>query len=342
MRLEDFDYHLPEELIAQFPMADRTASRLLNVAVDRLEHLNFTDVTKLLKPGDLLVLNNTSVLPARLHGQKPTGGKAELLLERLLGDDDGLFQVRVSKPLKDEGELWFESKGNRVVATSVGRQGQFYHLKFSAPILPFLREHGEIPLPPYIERQVESEDLDRYQTVYHQIPGAVAAPTAGLHFSETLLQEVQGQGVEIAEVTLHVGAGTFQPVRGELQSHRMHEEIYQISDEATQQIERARRRGGRVVAVGTTVVRTLESAADQRGLVQPGHGETDLFIQPGFEFRVVDALITNFHLPKSTLMMLVSAFAGTDRIMQAYQEAVRARYRFFSYGDAMWLHRGSG
>ena len=335
MQLDDFDYSLPEELIAQTPLAQRTASRLLAVLPDGLSHLGFADLPELLAPGDLLVLNNTKVIKARLFGRKATGGAAEILVERLVSDSQALCQVKVSKALQPGGEI----HGDWGVITVSGREGPFYLLQFPQPALALLDEFGHVPLPPYIDRADEVADQTRYQTVFGSQPGAVAAPTAGLHFDAALLDQVRQLGVDTTEVTLHVGAGTFQPVRGALSEHKMHSERYAVSQSAADKIAATRAAGGRVVAVGTTVVRTLESAAHQNGQVMAGSGETELFIQPGFQFAAVDALVTNFHLPKSTLLMLVSAFAGYDAIMHAYAAAVANRYRFFSYGDAMWLTR---
>lgn len=337
MLIDDFDYDLPQHLIAQYPVPDRSAARLLHVGSEQVTDQIFKTLPCLLRPGDLLVVNNTRVLKARLLGHKDTGGQAELLLERMLDPFTALFQVRVSKPLKQGRSL---SVGDRRL-TCDGREGQFYRLTSDSEMASVLEQYGTLPLPPYIGRQAEPSDSERYQTVYSRNAGAVAAPTAGLHFDAPLLDQIRRQGVEVAEVTLHVGAGTFQPVRGDLEAHVMHEEQFSISPETVRLIETTRAQGGRVVAVGTTVIRTLESAAaqSQGGVPEAGSGVTRLFIRPGFRFQVVDCLITNFHLPKSTLMMLVSAFAGHERVMQAYAHAVAAQYRFFSYGDAMWLYR---
>jgi len=286
------------------------------------------------------VVNDTRVIRARLPAVKDSGGQAELLVERLFDDAprEALCQVRVSKPLKPGRYL--DSPAGRLEVAD--RDGDFYRLRFPGPVLELLERHGEVPLPPYIERAPEAEDLERYQTVWSRAPGAVAAPTAGLHFSPELLDRLEARGVERVSVTLHVGAGTFQPVRVEdLATHVMHSERYEVPQAAADAIARCRARGGRVVAVGTTVVRTLESVVDDAGTVAAASGETRLFIAPGFRFRAVDRLITNFHLPESTLLMLVCAFAGTDPVLAAYGEAVRERYRFFSYGDAMWLERAS-
>jgi S-adenosylmethionine:tRNA ribosyltransferase-isomerase len=333
MRLDDFDYALPEGLIAQRPTDRRDASRLLHVGATGIEHRTFADFPSLLRPGDLVVLNDTRVLKARLHGEKDSGGRAEILLERIESDTEALCQVRVSKPLQPGRSLIVGDFVLRVV----GRCGEFYRLAFPQPVTAVLDAAGEVPLPPYIARDAGAADTERYQTVYGTRPGAVAAPTAGLHFTQTMLDALPAQGVDVVRVTLHVGAGTFQPVRSqELSQHRMHVERYEVVPDAAVAIATCRARGGRVVAIGTTVVRTLESAVAGGG-VDAGQGETDLFITPGYRFQVVDALLTNFHLPRSTLLMLVCAFAGYDRVMAAYRAAVEAGYRFFSYGDAMFL-----
>lgn len=339
MRLEDFSYELPERLIAQTPAARRDASRLLAVGRDGLEHLQFSSFPELLRPDDLLVLNDTRVIKARLHGEKDTGGRAEILVERIESDAEALCQVRVSKPLKPG--RWLAVGSHRLEV--VGREGEFYRLAFPGSVTRVLDDAGEVPLPPYIGHPADASDEERYQTVYGTRPGAVAAPTAGLHFTREMLDHLPRRGVEVAYVTLHVGAGTFQPVRvSDVREHRMHQERYEIPPEVAAAVARCRDRGGRVVAVGTTVVRTLESAPGPGGQVRPGQGETDLFITPGFRFQVVDALLTNFHLPQSTLLMLVCAFAGYRRVLDAYRAAVAAEYRFFSYGDAMFLERTSG
>ncbi|MFW6094712.1 MAG: tRNA preQ1(34) S-adenosylmethionine ribosyltransferase-isomerase QueA [Pseudomonadota bacterium] len=341
MRLEDFAYELPERLIAQTPVEERDGSRLLNLGAAGVEHLSFRDFPGLLRPGDLLVLNDTRVIKARLHGEKDTGGRAEVLVERIEARDRALCQVRVSKPLKAGRTLVVGDSVLRVLE----RRGDFYVLEFPDTVTHVLDTEGEVPLPPYIERPVRAADEARYQTVFGARPGAVAAPTAGLHFTRTMLDALPAQGVELARVTLHVGAGTFQPVRvADPAAHRMHAERYEVPDAAARAVARCRARGGRVVAVGTTVVRTLESAAGAApgadcGSVCAGQGETELFITPGYRFRVVDALLTNFHLPQSTLLMLVCAFGGYERVMAAYRAAVAAGYRFFSYGDAMFLER---
>ena len=347
MLLSDFDYALPERLIAQSPLSRRDGSRLLHVGSGGLEHLVFSELQRLLRPGDLLVLNNTKVVKARLRGKKETGGAAEVLLERVLEDASGasdraLCQVRVSKPLQAGRRLLFDDQS----VLCLGREDEFYILQFPQPVFDFLDAYGELPLPPYIERDPNAfdaaQDAQRYQTVFAAIPGAVAAPTAGLHFSQSLLAQLQSVGVESAYLTLHVGAGTFQPVRVEdLSEHKMHLEHYHVPEAVVADIRRTRQRGGRVVAVGTTVVRALESAALASGHAQAGSAASQLFITPGFRFNVVQALITNFHLPRSTLLMLVSAFAGVERIREAYATAIEQEYRFFSFGDAMFLHRDS-
>ena len=327
----DFAYELPPELIARTPLPERTASRLLAVG-STAQHLQFDDIEGLLEPGDVLVLNDTRVIKARLRGEKDSGGAAEVLIERVLDAHRALCQVRVSKPLKPGRSLHFGDCSAEVVA----RDGMFYELRFGQEVLDVLDRVGEVPLPPYMERAPEAADEARYQTVFANQPGAVAAPTAGLHFDEALLKRIEARGVRIVTITLHVGAGTFLPVRVDnLAEHRMHHEVYAVSEEAAEAINSA---PGRVVAVGTTVVRTLEASASD-GRVQPGQGETDLFITPGYRYQIVDALVTNFHLPESTLLMLVCAFSGYEAVMSAYREAVRERYRFFSYGDAMFLER---
>ncbi|MDH3640734.1 MAG: tRNA preQ1(34) S-adenosylmethionine ribosyltransferase-isomerase QueA [Gammaproteobacteria bacterium] len=341
MQTSDFSYQLPESLIAQAPAPQRDASRLLRVMAGKCEHLWFAEFPNLLRAGDLLVLNDTRVIKARLRGEKDSGGQAELLIERIEADRLALCQVRVSKPLKPGRFVTVGSHRLEVVE----REGQFYRLRFSQPVVAVLDEHGEVPLPPYIVREhaTAHADEDRYQTVYGRVPGAVAAPTAGLHFTQALLEQISERGVDIARVTLHVGAGTFQPVRVKnLSEHVMHAERYDISADTAHAIRECRARGGRIVAVGTTVVRTLESAALEDGEVQAGVGETALFITPGYDFRAVDVLLTNFHLPESTLLMLVCAFAGYQRVMNAYVTAVAAGYRFFSYGDACFFERLEG
>lgn len=337
MQLSDFHYDLPPELIASAPLAERTASRLLILGEDgECRDGQFTDVLDLLQPGDLLVFNNTRVIPARLHGHKATGGKVEVLVERLTGEHTALAHIRASKAPKAGTRLCLETV---VEADVTGRQGDLFEVHFlnPEPVLALLERYGHIPLPPYIEREDTPADRERYQTVYAQQPGAVAAPTAGLHFDAALLAALEQKGVQTAAVTLHVGAGTFQPVRvQDLSQHIMHAEYVEVSQPVCEAVAACHARGGRVVAVGTTSVRSLESAAHS-GQLQPFQGDTRLFITPGYHFHVVDALITNFHLPESTLLMLVSAFAGYKNIINAYHHAVRRKYRFFSYGDAMFM-----
>jgi S-adenosylmethionine:tRNA ribosyltransferase-isomerase len=333
MQISDFDYELPAELIARYPTRERRASQLLEVS-DRLHDRGFTELPALLRSGDLLVFNDTRVIHARLRAHKETGGRCEVLVERLQGDRDAIAQVRASKSPKPGSKLLFAGD---VAATVTGREGEFFVLEFTVPLLPFLEQHGEVPLPPYLERDAESADDERYQTVYARDPGAVAAPTAGLHFDEAMLAETQGMGVRHAFVTLHVGAGTFQALRHEdVEANRLHSERLIVNEQCCELVQRTREEGGRVIAVGTTSVRSLETAA-RGGAIEPFAGETDLFIKPGYEFRIIDAMITNFHLPQSSLLMLVAAFAGTERILDAYRHAVAERYRFFSYGDSMFL-----
>jgi len=339
LRLSDFDYALPAELIAQAPVPTRSASRLLDVDGSSLRDRRFVDLPALLRPGDLAVLNDTRVIHARAIGRKPSGGRVEMLLERIVGDDAAWVQLKASHLPKPGGRVDFPGGAH---ATVESREGRFFLLRFheAGPLLGWLERHGEVPLPPYIARPSSAEDAARYQTVYAREPGAVAAPTAGLHFDEPALAALAARGVECAYVTLHVGAGTFQPVVEEdLSKHRMHTERYAVPEASARAIAATRTRGGRVLAVGTTTLRALESAADDTGTVRAGAGETTLFITPGYAFRVVDLLLTNFHLPRSTLLMLVCAFAGIETIRAAYAHAVRGRYRFFSYGDAMLLRR---
>lgn len=337
LTLDDFDYPLPAECIAQSPLPERSASRLLVLANGGLEDRRFTDLSDLLAPGDLLVMNDTRVLHARLLGQKDSGGQIEVLVERITGDQEVLAQVRASKSPKPGSRLRLE---DAFEAEVLGREGEFYRLQLAGNAIELIERHGRLPLPPYIERAVVNPDETRYQTVYARERGSVAAPTAGLHFDAPLLERLKDKGVGVAHVTLHVGAGTFQPVRvQDLSQHQMHRERYHVPQATAEAIAATRQRGGRIVAVGTTSLRTLESAADKQGNVNVGAGETALFITPGYQFRVVDCLITNFHLPKSTLLMLVSAFAGVAPIRAAYRHAIANGYRFFSYGDAMFIHR---
>ncbi len=333
MLISDFDYELPDELIARFPAPDRRDSRLLNIG-PVLSDLKFDALPDLLQPNDLLVFNDTRVIKARLQATKETGGRAEILLERALDTQSGLAHIKASKSPKPGSRLMFAED---VVADVVGREGALYHLNFSTDLMPFLDVHGEVPLPPYLGRPADEDDIRRYQTVYAKDPGAVAAPTAGLHFDRPMLEETRAAGVRHAWVTLHVGAGTFQSLREEdVENNRLHSERVRVDAACCDAIAEARKTGGRVVAVGTTSVRALECAS-AGGSIQPFDGETDMFILPGYEFRTVDAMITNFHLPQSSLLMLVAAFAGKDRILTAYRHAVREKYRFFSYGDAMFL-----
>lgn len=342
MKTSDFRFDLPEELIAQYPSEQRSASRLL--ALDgnsgALQDLHFTNLLDLLKPDDLLVFNNTKVMPARLLGQKDSGGKVEVLVERVLDHQRVLAHVRSSKSPGEGRKLVLE---NQVEVEVLGRQGALFELRFtdSASVVDTLEQFGRLPLPPYIEREVDRADLDRYQTVYAQNIGAVAAPTAGLHFDDAMLKRLEAAGIETAQLTLHVGAGTFQPVRvDDVRSHQMHSEVIDVPATVCEQVKACRARAGRVVAVGTTSVRALESAS-LSGEIAPFEGETDIFIYPGYQFKSVDAMITNFHLSESTLLMLVSAFAGKQHIMDAYQHAIAQRYRFFSYGDAMFITRNT-
>jgi len=359
LKKSDFHYELPPELIAQAPLPERSASRLLVVPPlptdasgghfegralqgralqgDAFQDRVFQDLPGLLAPGDLLVFNDTRVIPARLFGQKTSGGRVEILIERLLGGHEARAQLGVSKSPKAGARILLDAGGEAEV---LGREGEFYRLRFDIgeSLEKWLLHAGRLPLPPYIQRDAGSEDDTRYQTVFAREVGAVAAPTAGLHFDEALLEALKARGVEFGHVTLHVGAGTFQPVRvEELDQHVMHSEWLNVGAGLIEQIRRTRQAGGRVIAVGTTVVRALESAM-RDGELQPYAGETRLFILPGYRIRSVDALITNFHLPESTLLMLVSAFAGKARVFAAYEHAIRERYRFFSYGDAMLLY----
>ena len=345
MKRSDFHFDLPEQLIARYPLPERTDSRLLCLdgSDGGIEHRRFTDLQDLLQAGDLLVLNNTRVIPARVWGRKATGGKVEILLERILGETECLAHLRASKSPKPGSSIQLlEQPDAQSVATDVevvGRQGELFQLRLTAPEswLPLLQRIGHMPLPPYIDRADESLDRTRYQTVYGERDGAVAAPTAGLHFSEQFLSDCQARGVETAFITLHVGAGTFQPVRVDnIEDHAMHAEYLEVDAQLCRQVAQTRERGGRIIAVGTTAVRALETAASS-GSLAPYAGDSRIFIYPGYSFKVIDAMITNFHLPESTLIMLVSAFAGRESIMAAYREAVAEQYRFFSYGDAMFI-----
>jgi len=363
MRRTDFHFDLPQELIAQRPAATRSASRMLALdgASGSLRDLQFRDFPSLLKPADLLVFNDTRVIPARAFGFKESGGRVEILLERALTADTALVQLRASKGLKPGAAVKLAGGHS---ASMLGRQGDLFHLRFSCEVAAFFEAHGEIPLPPYISRQAERDDRERYQTVYARILGAVAAPTAGLHFDTDTFAALEARGIRHTFVTLHVGAGTFQPVRADdIEGHEMHEEYLEVSEAACEAINATRAAGGRVIAIGTTVVRSLETAARRaagncgetqggdhehehdrgrgagasRRAVAPYRGATRIFIKPGHRFRAVDAMVTNFHLPESTLLMLCAAFVGRETLLAAYEHAVQAQYRFFSYGDAMFL-----
>ena len=338
MKRSDFHYDLPPELIAQAPLPERSASRLLVVPPlpAPLRDAGVRDLPDLLREGDLLVFNDTRVIPARLHGQKSSGGRVEILIERLLPDSEARVQLKASKSPRPGARITLDAGGEAEV---LGREGEFYRLRFhvEGSLEAWLQHAGRLPLPPYIQRTADADDDARYQTVFARETGAVAAPTAGLHFDEALLDALRKRGIESGHVTLHVGAGTFQPVRvDELSEHQMHSEWLNVGAHLVEQVRATRARGGRVIAVGTTVVRALESA-QRDGELQPFAGETSIFILPGYRIRSVDALLTNFHLPESTLLMLVSAFAGRERIRAAYAHAITERYRFFSYGDAMLL-----
>ena len=337
MRRSDFHFNLPDALIAQYPLAERRASRLLVLGrvTGQVADQQFTDLPSLLRPNDLLVFNNTRVIPARLFGRKETGGQVEILVERVIDDRRVLAHVRASKSPKPGSKIYIEETYPVEV---LGRDGDLFEIVFTEHTAQGVMEAvGHMPLPPYIEREDTANDASRYQTVYAQHAGAVAAPTAGLHFDDAMLKQITAMGVQSAWVTLHVGAGTFQPVRVEdIRDHHMHKEWFEISPQTAQLVNATRAQGGRVIAVGTTSVRALESAAED-GHIEATRRDTDIFIYPGYEFQVVDAMLTNFHLPESTLLMLVSAFAGYDHVMQAYHHAVKQQYRFFSYGDAMFI-----
>ncbi|WP_114417151.1 tRNA preQ1(34) S-adenosylmethionine ribosyltransferase-isomerase QueA [Marinospirillum perlucidum] len=338
MQRSDFHFELPDELIARFPAKERRDSRLLVLEGEHISHRQFPDLIDYLQPGDLMVFNNTRVIPARLFGHKETGGRVEVLIERPLDEHRALAHIRSSKSPKPGSRLQLEGG---VQAECTGREGALFCLTFlnDEPLLELLEAHGHLPLPPYIDREDQLEDRERYQTVYAQHPGAVAAPTAGLHFDDELLQQLEDKGIKTAFVTLHVGAGTFQPVKvDKLEDHVMHKEWLEVTPEVAEAVRQTREAGGRVLAVGTTSVRCLETAC-RSGEPQAFTGDTDIFIYPGYQWQCVDLLITNFHLPESTLLMLVSSFAGYQPIMQAYREAVQENYRFFSYGDAMLLSR---
>lgn len=335
MQTEDFHFDLPSELIAQFPPAERGDSRLLYLKGDETQDLMFHELESLLQPDDLLIFNNTKVIPARLFGRKSTGGKIEILIERITDEQQALAHIRSSKSPKAGATLILDGDNSEVEVT--GREGALFQLQFNEPAINVLNRIGHIPLPPYIERADGDDDQDRYQTVYAQEEGAVAAPTAGLHFSDAMLERLAAKGIRQEFITLHVGAGTFQPVRVEnITEHVMHSERIEVPQAICDAVTETKAKGGRVIAVGTTVVRSLESAATE-GELKPFSGETDIFITPGYQFKVIDGLLTNFHLPESTLLMLVSALAGHKRMMRAYQHAVDEKYRFFSYGDAMLI-----
>ncbi|NNE37276.1 MAG: tRNA preQ1(34) S-adenosylmethionine ribosyltransferase-isomerase QueA [Gammaproteobacteria bacterium] len=338
MKRSDFYFDLPHELIAQYPLERRDDSRLLYISREtgELRDRQFRQLLDFLAPGDLLIFNNSKVIPARLFGYKDSGGKVEILIERIIDDKTVLAQVRASKTPGAGTRIYLDYNNIFIVSA---RDNEFFQLRIEEgdEIFSILKKFGHIPLPPYIRREDSIEDKDRYQTVYAKIPGAVAAPTAGLHFSKQVFQHLKEKKISTGYVTLHVGAGTFQPVRcNEIKDHKMHREWFSINEELSLQVERTRQQGGRVIAVGTTVVRALESAASG-GKLAPGTGDTDIFIYPGYKFQLIDGLITNFHLPESTLLMLISAFAGKELIIKAYDHAISEKYRFFSYGDAMLI-----
>ncbi|WP_019613439.1 tRNA preQ1(34) S-adenosylmethionine ribosyltransferase-isomerase QueA [Psychromonas ossibalaenae] len=343
MKVSDFSFQLPEELIARYPMPDRSSSRLLSLdgQTGALTHLNFSNICELINKDDLLIFNDTRVIPARLFGEKETGGKIEVLVERVLDETSFLAHVRSSKSPKPGCKLRLE---NSVDALMVQRHGPLFeiHINNEKSVLEVLENIGHMPLPPYIDRPDEDADKERYQTVYNKNPGAVAAPTAGLHFDQEILDKLQEKGVDFAFVTLHVGAGTFQPVKVDnILDHQMHSEYAQVSQQVVDKINTAKKKGGRVIAVGTTSVRSVESAAqaavEEGRELSPYFSETSIFIYPGYKFQLIDAMVTNFHLSESTLLMLVSAFSGKDNIDNAYKTAINEKYRFFSYGDAMFL-----
>lgn len=351
MRLQDFNFELPAELIANYPAEKRSASKLLclNRGSGEVEHRIFRELLELLNKDDLLVFNNTRVIPARVYGQKESGGKLEILIERVMENSRVLTQIKASKSPKIGGKLVFsnlteaspkqDEQLKQIVAEVVGRENEFFILQFeeSLDMQAFLSQVGHMPLPPYIRRDDEEFDQERYQTVYAEKKGAVAAPTAGLHFDDELIAAISSKGIETAFLTLHVGAGTFQPVRVEnILDHQMHKELVELDEVICEKVQRCKQRGGRVIAVGTTSVRSLESAA-VNGEIMPFRGETGIFIYPGYQFRIVDGMITNFHLPESTLLMLVSAFCSKEILLNAYEVAIENNYRFFSYGDAMFI-----
>lgn len=340
MRTTDFDFYLPDDLIAQFPAKERSASRLLRLdgKTGKLADEKFIDLPEFIAPGDLLVFNNTKVIKARLAGSKTTGGQIEALIERVIDTQHALAHIKSSRSPKPGSKLLF---ADAFEAEVIERQDDLFLIKIlsNRDLLDLLDQYGSLPLPPYIEHDADSHDDERYQTVYAEQPGAVAAPTAGLHFDEAMLERLKAHGVNIAYVTLHVGAGTFQPVRVDnISEHKMHSELYSVPEETVALIKATQAQGKKVTAIGTTSMRALESAA-RSGDLMAGSGDTDIFITPGYEFKVVERILTNFHLPKSTLLMLVSAFAGLEHIQQAYQHAIAQKYRFFSYGDAMLIER---
>ena len=339
MKVSDFDYNLPKELIAQKAIEPRDASRLLILErkTKKITHRHFRDIVDYLYPGDVLVLNQTKVIPARLFGHKvPTGGRVEILLLKPLKENTWEALVRPGKRVHAGDVIDIANGGLRAQVIDYTQEGRLLQFQNAQNFDALLQKLGQIPLPPYIKEKIE--DPSRYQTVYASASGSVAAPTAGLHFTEELLEEIRKKGVRVTSLILHVGVGTFRPVKAEkAEEHHMHKEYYEVSQDAAQIINETRQKGGRVVAVGTTVVRTLESVADENGIIYPGQGETELFIYPGYKFKAIDALLTNFHLPRSTLLMLVSAFAGIENIKTAYKEAIRQRYRFYSFGDAMFI-----
>ncbi|MBK8815880.1 MAG: tRNA preQ1(34) S-adenosylmethionine ribosyltransferase-isomerase QueA [Methylococcaceae bacterium] len=338
MKKSDFSYQLPEDLIAQKPLPERIASRLLtlNKTTGEIRDKQFSDFINLIEPSDLLVFNDTKVIPARLYGSKTTGGKVEVLIERILDDHHAVAHVKASKSSKQGAVIKFDHEVNCIVK---GREDDLFVIEFDTgrSILEIVNQIGHIPLPPYIDREDDQDDVSRYQSIFAKHAGAVAAPTASLHFDENTIDKIKAKGVATTFVTLHVGSGTFQPVREEeLSNHRMHKEYYAVPEETVDAVEKTRAAGGRVIAIGTTAVRALESAS-KTGRLEPGMGDTDLFITPGYQFKTINAMLTNFHLPESTLLMLVSAFAGYQPVMDAYSHAIEQRYRFFSYGDAMFL-----
>jgi len=339
VQLTSFDFDLPPGQIAQYPVAQRRDARLL-VACGKdggQDDARISDLPSLIEAGDLVVLNNTRVIPARLHGRKTTGGVVEILIERIISDHHALVQVRSSRPPRIGTKIVLEPHGDLTIS---GRSDRFFVVESEPSLEDLLEEVGHVPLPPYISRTDEYLDAERYQTVYASKPGAVAAPTAGLHLDREMLGELIAKGAELAYVTLHVGAGTFQPIRtANIASNKLHSERVEVKDDVCRAINRTKARGGRVVAVGTTTVRALETAGDKEGQINAFSGETRLFIRPGYKFGMVDALLTNFHLPRSTLLMLVCAFGGSTRVMSVYDHAIKSGYRFFSYGDAMWIER---